>query len=594
MLRKLILYFTVAIIILACDITPSSAKPDTGKYKGPLLRMCRIYQLGADEFIVRLTGRNLPAPECSADDDARLSIKLNGSKAYHPEKIKASVISAFSAVPLLYDFDIVNVSDDNSFSVEMEIKSNAPMKVNSLLHNVDGITIRVKSEAKNDSSFGNTFVPPPKTVPSPDTKLPFAVDKRITLELRDAPLIDVIRGIMDYIGRNVVIDPSFPKKLFVEEERRTEGGTGRVTEATTVGSVTEVKSVKTREEEITITMTLNDVRVDEALNYIMTAYDLACYNSGPNTTVFGSREGLYRLSGERYVKQFKIHFSEPSQISTMLRTLLAIDNSAITVDERMKILYVKTNPAKMQEVEELIGVLDAPEKQVMIRASIFEFSDSDTLTVENALNIAYDDIRISLGGTTGVTVDYRNDRSIRGGRTVWTDRVITDAFSALETKAKGKLLANPSVIAIDGKKAEINLTQDFPYVSARDKDNGTVTWSTEEVGPKLSFTPRVGRDGYVTLTLELSTGDIIGTQTSSTGEQMPVTTTRSVKTDVRVRDGMPFIIGGLFREDESKNVSKIPILGNIPLLGELFTYRYNTKQKSQVVMVITPYVLDSN
>ncbi|MBQ3456086.1 MAG: hypothetical protein IJG36_06590 [Synergistaceae bacterium] len=455
------------------------------------------------------------------------------------------------------------------------------MKVNSLLHNVDGITIRVKSEAKNDSSFGNTFVPPPKTVPSPDTKLPFAVDKRITLELRDAPLIDVVRGIMDYVGRNVVIDPSFPKKI-VRDEQTTDNAGVKMTE------------IRNREEDILLTMTLNDVRADEIMNYLMGAYDLACYVSGVNTLTFGSREGLYKLSGQNSIKQFRIHFAEPEKVRTMLKTLAAIEDSAITVDERMKILYVKTNPAKMQEVEELIGVLDAPEKQVMIRASIFEFSDSDTLTVENALNIAYDDIRISLGGTTGVTVDYRNDRSIRGGRTVWTDRVITDAFSALETKAKGKLLANPSVIAIDGKKAEINLTQDFPYVSARDKDNGTVTWSTEEVGPKLSFTPRVGRDGYVTLTLELSTGDIIGTQTSSTGEQMPVTTTRSVKTDVRVRDGMPFIIGGLFREDESKNVSKIPILGNIPLLGELFTYRYNTKQKSQVVMVITPYVLDSN
>ena len=340
-------------------------------------------------------------------------------------------------------------------------------------------------------------------------------------------------------------------------------------------------------------MTLNDVRVDEALNYIMKTYDLACYNSGSNVTTFGSREGLYRLSGERSVKQFMIHFADPAKVRDMLGTITALDTNAVTIDERMKAIYVKTNPAKMQEVEELISLLDAPEKQVMIRASIFEFSDNDTIAVENTLNVAYDDIMISLGGT-GITVDYRNDRSIRGNRTVWTDRVITDAFRALETQAKGKIIANPSVIAIDGKKAEINLTQDYPYVSDRDNEKGTVTWSTEEVGPKLSFTPRIGRDGYVALTLELSTGDVISTQTSSTGEQMPVTTTRSVKTDVRVRDGMPFIVGGLFREDEGKGVSRIPILGNIPLLGELFTYRYNTKQKSQVVMVITPYILDSN
>ena len=604
MLRKLTIVFTIIIIILANGISSASAaKPNSGKYKGSILKMCRIYQLGEDEFIVRLTGRKLPEPECYVEDNTMLSIMLKDSKAYHPETIKASVMSAFQTVPLLYHFDIVNVSDDRDlFHVEIAVKSNSPMKVHSVLHNVDGITIRVKSEVKNDSALGNTYVPPPKNFPVPETTVPFTASERVTLELRDAPLRDVIRGIMDYVGRNVIIDPSFPKRVLYEEERRTQGGSGGVTEAkgevgqvTTggVSSTTEVRRVITREEDIVVTMTLNDVRVDEALNYIMKTYDLACYNSGSNITTFRSREGLYRLSGERSVKQFMIHFADPAKVRDMLGTITALDKNAVTIDERMKAIYVKTNPAKMQEVEELISLLDAPEKQVMIRASIFEFSDNDTLAVENTLNVAYDDIMISLGGT-GITVDYRNDRSIRGNRTVWTDRVITDAFRALETKAKGKIIANPSVIAIDGKKAEINLTQDYPYVSDRDNEKGTVTWSTEEVGPKLSFTPRIGRDGYVALTLELSTGDVISTQTSSTGEQMPVTTTRSVKTDVRVRDGMPFIVGGLFREDEGKGVSRIPILGNIPLLGELFTYRYNTKQKSQVVMVITPYILDSN
>ena len=582
MLRKLTIIFTIVILILANGISSASAaKPNSGKYKGSILKMCRIYQLGEDEFIVRLTGRKLPEPECYVEDNTTLSIMLKDSKAYHPETIKASVMSAFQTVPLLYNFEVVNVSDDKDlFHVEIEIKSNNPMKVHSVLHNVDGITIRVKSEVKNDSAFGNTYVPPPKNVPSPETKFPFAISDRVTLELRDASLQEIIRGIMAYVGRNVIIDPSFPKKIIRAEQNVDNGGV-------------KMTQVTTQEEDMLLTMTLNDVRVDDVMNYLMGAYDIACYVSGTNTLTFGSREGLYKLSGKNSIKRFEIHFADPVKVSAMLKTLAAVENSAITVDERMKTLYVKTNPAKMQEVEELIGVLDAPEKQVMIRASIFEFSDNDTLAVENTLNVAYDDIMISLGGT-GITVDYRNDRSIRGNRTVWTDRVITDAFRALETQAKGKIIANPSVIAIDGKKAEINLTQDYPYVSDRDNEKGTVTWSTEEVGPKLSFTPRIGRDGYVALTLELSTGDVISTQTSSTGEQMPVTTTRSVKTDVRVRDGMPFIVGGLFREDEGKGVSRIPILGNIPLLGELFTYRYNTKQKSQVVMVITPYILDSN
>ena len=558
-IRKLMFVFTIVVVILADGTSPASAASKTEKYKGPLMKMCRIYQIGEDEFMLRLSGRTLPVPKCRTEDNT-LYITLNDSKVYHSETINASVKSAMEAIPLLYDFNAVNVSDDDSFRVEMEIKSNTPLKVHSVSNAVEGISIRVKSDVIQELALGNTYVPPPKQAPSPETKLPFAVSSRITLELRDAELRDIIRGIMAYIGRNVIIDPSFP------------GGGGE-------------------NSSVLITMTLNDVRVDEILNNLMRTYDLACYVSGVNTLTFGSREGLYKLSGENTVKYFKIHFAEPAQVSTMLKTLTAIEDNAITVDDRIKALYVKTNPAKMQEVEELIDVLDAPQKQVMIRASIFEFNDTDSVAVENALNVMYDDIQLTLNG--GITVNYRNDRSIRGTRTVWTQRVVTGTLNALETKAKGKVLANPSVIALDGKKAEINLTQDYPYISSRGKDDRTVTWSTEEVGPKLSFTPRIGRDGYVTLTLDVSTGDVVDVMTSSTGEQMPVTTTRSVKTDVRVKDGMPFVVGGLFREDTVKSVSRIPILGNIPLLGELFTSRTNSKNKTQVVMIITPYILDS-
>ena len=600
MLRKLTLAFITAVIIFVDSITLSaSAAQKTEKYKGPLLNMCKIYQLGENEFMIRFSGRKLPIPECREEGNT-LSITLNEAKAYHPDKINASVLSAMEAIPLLYHFNALNVSDDNSFRVEIEIKANFPMKVHSVSNTVEGISLRVKSDVTPDLAIENIYAPPPKIYPVPQTKVPFSSSEKVTLEIRDAPLKDVIRGIMDYAGRNVIIDPSFPKRVYYEEERRTGSG-GRVTEArgetgqVTGGTETEEgnRRVVRSEEDIVVTMTLHDVRVDDALNYIMRTYDLACYNSGPNITTFGSREGLYRLSGERFVKQFKIHFADPAKVRDMLGTIAALDRNAVTVDDRIKAIYVKTNPAKMQEVEEMISILDAPEKQVMIRASVFEFNEADSLTVQNALDIAYDDIILSLGSSTGVMITYNNDRSIRQTPRGGTARIITDTFHALETKAKGKVLANPSVIAMDGKKAEINLTQDYPYISNRDDQKGTVTWSTEEVGPKLSFTPRIGRDGYVNLTLDLSTGDVIDTQTSSTGEQMPVTTTRSVKTEVRVRDGMPFVIGGLFREDNSKNVSRIPILGNIPLLGELFTYRYNTKQKTQVVMVITPYILDS-
>ena len=555
MLRKLTVIFTVAMMILfshSCDFSQAALKSKNEKYKGPLLRNCKIYQLGQDEFLLKLSGRSLPLPECETDNNSLL-ITLNNTKTYHPEKINSSLAAMNESIPLIFGFKAENISDDKSFSSLVTISSNLPMKVDSVSRSYDGYSLRVKSEIRSES-LGNTYVPPPKTIPAPETNVPFRVDARVSLELRDAELRDVLRGIMSYIGRNVIIDPTFPK-------------------------------------DVLITMTLDNVRADEILNYFMRTYDLACYKSGVNTLTFGTREGLYKLSGGNSVKSFKINFADPPQVSTMLKTLAALDENAVTVDERMKTIHVKTNPAKMQEVEELISILDAPQKQVMIRATILEFSDNDTLTVSNALNVFYDDIQISLGG--GIAVGYRNDRSIRGTREVWNQRVVEGVLSALEGKSSAKVIANPSVIAIDGKQAEITLTQDYPYISDRDNQKGTVTWSTEEVGPKLTFTPRVGEDGLIALTIDISTGDVVGTQSSSTGDTMPITTTRSVKTEVRVRDGMPFVVGGLFMENKSKNVSKIPILGNIPLLGELFTTRVDSTVKNQVVMIVTPYILDT-
>ena len=121
------LAFTIAFIFID-SLSLASAAPKTEKYKGPLLKMCRIYQLGEDEFMIRLSGRDLPVPVC-AENGNTLLMTLNDSKAYHPDKINASVASAMEAIPLLYYFNAVNVSDDESFRVEMELKSNAPVKI---------------------------------------------------------------------------------------------------------------------------------------------------------------------------------------------------------------------------------------------------------------------------------------------------------------------------------------------------------------------------------------------------------------------------------------------------------------------------------
>ena len=607
--RVLTFVFSILLFSSACSYSAEIGK----KYTGPLLDGCSIYQLGMNEFVISLTGRKLPEPNAQTDNNS-LVIVFDGARANNPKAINSSISDIIEGVPVLYNFGAENLSGD---MVSIQLDATMPLEIITASRTARGWSFRVKADETQNTTkvFTNLFpdavIPTPKnTIPAPQTELPFTADTRTTIEFRDAELQDVFRLFMAALGRNVVIDSSFPKNTLV-------------------------------------TMTLVDVRIDEIMNYLLRTYDIACYNYAPNITAFGTRESLYKLSGAKELKTFKISYASPQRIGEILKNLLgfsvtliressgtgsgsntgvnttsststgssvsarAAQNagrntssgsssttsgstsgnantntlSEIMIDERFRMLYVKTNPARMEEVKEMIKMLDVPLRQVMIRASIFEFSDEATSDVQATLNMVYD--RWSLESNAGAGVITYEDRTYRNGRSNF-DRYITASLSALEAKNKGKIIANPSVITIEGEEAKITLKQDIMYNSGL-TDKGVPTWSTTEVGPELTFTPIIEDKGYINLTIKINTGDYLGTDSDGNIQ----TTDRDIETHIRVRDGMPFVVGGLFQDITTKYKSKIPILGDIPLLGRFFSYTSDLNSKTQAVMIVTPYILDS-
>lgn len=153
------------------------------------------------------------------------------------------------------------------------------------------------------------------------------------------------------------------------------------------------------------------------------------------------------------------------------------------------------------------------------------------------------------------------------------------------------MLASPSVVTLDGQKSSIKLLTNIRYVSERD-DNGKPTYSEIEAGPSLEFTPVVGRSEIITIEMSIKTGEATLTYDSLLKGYVPESSTREVQTTVRVRDGEPFVVGGLFNENKSESTWKTPIIADIPLLGELFKGKTKTVKKSEVVMIVVPYILD--
>ena len=543
MFRRFCFVFIFLVITLFC-LPVTAAVNRNDKYTGSLLTNCSFYQLGTDEFVMKISGRKLSEPETEFIDDV-IQVTLKETRIKNPAGINSSTFNFLETTPLIIDFGIENISGD----AVITLKTSRAMKLDSVMRSAEGYSIRIKP-LEAQSSFVDAKIIPQRIAKAPENMLPFRVNTRVTVEFRDAELRDIFRMLMSQIGRNIIIDSSFPT-------------------------------------DVLVTMSIEDIRIDDVLNHLLRTYNIACFPAGKNTTAFGTKEGLYKLSGANEMKAFKIKYAEASQVKALLVNLANIPDGNIIVDERSRMLYVKTNPAKMEEAEEFISRVDLPMKQIMIRASIFEFTDEDSAAIQNALNIAYDEWQITLG-EGAITLDYAEDRS-RTGRNPRTARTIQNVFKALEARGKGRVIANPSVTAIDGQQASIQLKQEILYSAGMD-DSKNPKWDTKSVGPELRFTPRIEDDRYINLDINIKTGDYIGKDEDDNIR----TTDRTVTTKVRVKDGMPFVIGGLFSENTVKVINKIPILGNIPLIGDiLFTYRSTDRTKAQAVMVITPYILDS-
>ena len=540
-----------------------------GKQKGrdelanlPVLANVEMYPIGDTEVVVGFKGKGLPEPETVFDVN-RVRI------TFRDVRLDTSDMTDYSvSVPMLSSVSTAQVSRD----VVIEMTAESPLQLRSLrgVAPADSYTLRFITSAKVEKMVQEpaaTRVVVKKPVPTG----PFASTTPITLDLRDTELRDVFRMLGAHLKKNIIIDPSLPPAL--------------------------------------VTMTLKNVPLSEAFAYLMKTYDVSYHMVGKDTIAVGTVDGLAKISGNEETRTFNVAYADPVALQALLVNLTKMPTDRVIVDPRLRALYVTSNPLKLSEVAALLQKLDRPGRQVMLQARILEFSDGAKLDVETALNAVYNHWWFTYGGASGGKGGFiddnrlgRNftepsDQSLSPGRTglltpmhgIW--REFDVAFRAVEEKGLGKTLASPSVITLDGEEAEVRLTEDYPYISERD-DSGNPTWSTQTVGPQLKITPKIGRDGFLTIKLTIETGEVLEMITGSTGEQMPRTSTRSVATQVRVRDGEPFVVGGLFRDNKTNRRVRIPVLGQLPILGELFTYRYNERNKTQVVMLVVPHILE--
>ncbi|PIS30793.1 hypothetical protein COT42_02295 [Candidatus Saganbacteria bacterium CG08_land_8_20_14_0_20_45_16] len=240
-------------------------------------------------------------------------------------------------------------------------------------------------------------------------------------------------------------------------------------------------------------------------------------------------------------------------------------------------LVLQGDERALLEAEKLLVSIDQPEPQVLIETKVVEIAQSDSLK-----------LGLSLGSPAG-TFGFLTDKNT--GRTNLANDLIT-TLNGLISSGQAKVVAAPKIAALDGHEAEINIGSRIPYAVPVTSGSSATQWTVDylDAGVKLKITPLMVENGLITAHIQPEVSSISEWRTTSAGD-FPVITTRNAQSTLRVKDGESIVVGGLISESDRNNLAKLPLLGDLPLLGYLFQNTTVEKTKTEIVFIITPHII---
>jgi len=307
--------------------------------------------------------------------------------------------------------------------------------------------------------------------------------------------------------------------------------------------------------------------------------------------VTGTNEEIEKLEGiistidvELLTRTFKIdnaiYKEEIEGIKSML-SIIVPEEDRINIDSRQSEIIVKGTEEELVNVQTMIVGLDKRAPQIMMEAKIIEI----TLDSEKELGIKW---------TSGGSTDEEGNKiqgqitigEITLGGSFERSGLIEATLKALQTEGKTNILSNPKVLTLDGKEAIIETGQQIPLKKI--DAEGAESIEYKKVGLTLQITPHLSVDGLITM-------DVFTTINSLGAEQYqgyPVINSREEKAIIRAKSGYTVVIGGLITSEEIKSTIKIPLLGDIPIFGDLFKFTHTKNKKTEIIILITTHLLD--
>jgi Flp pilus assembly secretin CpaC len=378
----------------------------------------------------------------------------------------------------------------------------------------------------------------------------YAGERTVSIDVKNADILDVLRLLAQQSGQNIIT-------------------TQHVTGTTSVS--------------------LHNVPLSTALNLVVRTNGLE-YRKVGNVYIVGTPEDLAKQFGSQgatgqQTVAFPIKYAKPDDLAKQLANV--VPSSAFTVDARTDTLLVTGTPDIIQSVRNFLALADVPAPQIVFEVKVLDVTGSKNSNAGIAWSGASAICLFEqpVGGTTCPGTTTGGAGGIGPNPFLRTTLNVNGVINYLITTNQAQLLATPRVAALNNQQASLLIGQTYPivYYSAQ---AGNYQVQYIDIGVKLQITPVINTDGYITTTMHVERSLISGFV-----QQYPILDNRKVDDTLRVKDGDTIVLGGLIDDSTTDSMSKVPLLGDIPVFGALFKNRQQGKIHNEVVFLITPHIL---
>ena len=351
-----------------------------------------------------------------------------------------------------------------------------------------------------------------------------------------------------------------------------------------------------------VTATLTDVPLEEALNSILAAHGYGYVLSKNMIRIAPMAQITERA--ERLVNRiYRINYADVTGVEEALKKFIS-QRGSLSSNKGTSNIIVTDTETKIKAIDTFIEEIDRITPQILVEVRVYDITSQEKLD----LGIEWDAGRrttfVSGEPTSGKVnpfavgafeggVDKASDATAFFRWGILGDGLDIDMqLSAEHEKADAKLLANPRIMVLDNEEALFDIVTEEPYAETNVTGNTvTETIKFKDVGVKLVVIPHVTRDGMLRLKISPEFSVVVR-QASFATSAVPVVDKRKVNTIALVKDGHTVVLGGLRKKDVSKQVNKIPLLGDLPLVGALFKFEGEDTTINELVVFITPRIIE--